>query len=81
MDRKTAMQLMLVSFVVIASLTAVYAKEDEENCVVKPASGVSATSLTQGVSYIMAGGTGPLLVMLIVAIIAMAISHIIWGGF
>lgn len=82
MKKEDAIRAILFGIVILAAITAVYAaKEQEENCVIKPASGISVASLTQGISFIMAGGAGPILVLVIAFIIGMIVSHVIWGGF
>ena len=82
MKKEQAIKAILFSIVVLAAITAVYAaKQQEENCVAKPAAGVSVAAITQGISFIMAGGVGPLLVLVIAFIVGMIVSHVIWGGF
>jgi hypothetical protein len=82
MDKKLALQVLLVSLVLMTMVTAVSAaREEEENCVVKPASGISVSTVTQGISFIMAGGTGPLIILAIAFVLGLVVSHLLWGGF
>ncbi len=83
MKKEQAIKAILFSIVILAAITAVYAANDQQdkNCVAKPMTGISVASITQGVSFIMAGGTGPILILVIAFIVGMIVSHVIWGGF
>jgi hypothetical protein len=81
MNRQTALMVMLVSIVFLASVAGVVAREDEVPCIPQPAQGLSLGAITQSISYIMAGGIGPILILAIAFIVGMLVSHIVWGGF
>ena len=82
MEKEQAFKILLLSIVVLAAVTSVYAaKKDDVECIPKPVAGFSIASISQGVSYLMAGGTGPILILVIAFIVGMVVSHVIWGGF
>lgn len=83
MEKQTAIKIMLFGIVLLASLTAVSAqtRRGEEECVAPPASGLSIGSISEGFSFIMAGGMSTVLILAIAFILGMVVSHLIWGGF
>lgn len=86
MEKEQAFKLLLLSMVILATVTAtvtavVAARTDEVECIPKPVAGLSLSSVSQGVGYIMAGGVGPLLILVIAFIVGMVVSHVVWGGF
>lgn len=83
MDGKLAVKILLVSIVAIASITAVYAATQKgcEGYIQKPAQGVSVNAFTEGISFIMAGGIGPLLILVLAFVIGFLISHLVWSSF
>ncbi|MFO7872479.1 MAG: hypothetical protein R6U26_02430 [Candidatus Undinarchaeales archaeon] len=81
MDKKQAIKVTLFSIVALAFVTGAFAAEEETNCITKPAAGVSVASVTEGISFIMAGGIGPLLILVIAFVVGMIVSHVLWGGF
>ena len=61
---------------------AAFAQRGEEiACIAKPAEGLSVAAVTQGMSFILAGGVGPILILVVAFIVGMVISHVLWGGF
>lgn len=83
MNKKQALSLVLFSMVALAAVTGTFAARDEEksNCVPKPAGGFSIAAVSQGISFIMSGGMGPLIILVIAFVIGMVVSHLLWGGF
>jgi len=81
MKKQTALMALLFGMIFLASVAGVVAREEETPCIPQPAQGVSVASITQGISYIMAGGTGPVLILAVAFLVGMVVSHIIWGGF
>ena len=83
MDRKTIFLTFIVGMMLLTMITAVNAARDdeEEEMVVKPTQDLSVAAFTEGISYIMAGGLGPILILTIAFVVGMIISHLVWGGF
>lgn len=82
MESKLAAKLLIMSIVVIASLTAVYAaKETCEGMVAKPSGGLSIATITGGINFIMAGGIGSVLILVIAFVLGFVISHVVWRSF
>jgi|TARA_Y100000310_G_C20143435_1_gene561325 hypothetical protein len=76
--------ILIAAFVLMVSISAVYARgasDDEENCITKPASAFSLAMVTESAVFLFAGGLGPILIVALVAVIAAIVSHLIWGGF
>jgi hypothetical protein len=82
MEKQTAIKLMLFGIVLLASLSAVNAqRRGEEECIAPPSEGLSIGSISDGFSFIMAGGMSTILILAIAFILGMIVSHLIWGGF
>lgn len=81
MNKKSVIISLIVGLVVIASLAAVYAKEEDAGCVPIPSGEFGVATITQGVSFILAGGIAPLIILVIAFIVGLVVSHVIWGGF
>ena len=53
----------------------------EKPCVTQPAQDLGIASITEGAGYIMSGGIGPILLLVIAFIIGMLVSHAVWSTF
>ncbi|MFH1450396.1 MAG: hypothetical protein ABIF92_00250 [archaeon] len=82
MKKQYALILMAV-IVMIAAVSAVYARttNEDEACIPKPTGAFSLAMVTESAMYLFSGGLGPILIIALVAILAAIISHLIWGGF
>ena len=82
MNRRSIALIFIVGMFLLTLVSAVHAaREDEESMVAKPTQELGLAAVTEGIMYIIAGGMGPIIILVIAFIIGMVISHLIWGGF
>lgn len=81
MNKHTALMALLITSIFLASVAGVIARGDETPCIPQPAQGISVDSIAGGVTYIMAGGVGPILILAVAFIVGLVVSHLVWGGF
>ena len=82
-------KLIAFAFVAVLALSAVIVEaqssrrgtDGEQACIAKPAQGLGIAAITEGVSFIMQGGNGPILMLVISFIIGMLVSHAFWTTF
>ena len=71
--------LALGSFIVSAQETR---RTDKETaCINQPNQQLGISAITEGIGFIMAGGLGPILMLVIAFIIGLLVSHAFWSTF
>ncbi|MFH1424401.1 MAG: hypothetical protein ABIG20_01835 [archaeon] len=84
MDKKTIALAFIVGIFLLNMVFAVSAartEDKDQEMVAKPTGELGIAAVTEGASYIMNGGVGPLLILAIAFIVGMIVSHLVWGGF
>ncbi|HIJ98373.1 TPA: hypothetical protein H1005_00310 [archaeon] len=71
--------LVLGAFVVSAQDTR--RADKEKPCVAQPDQNLGIAAITEGIGFIMAGGLGPILMLVIAFIIGLLVSHAFWSTF
>lgn len=81
-------KLIALAFVAVLALTAIVAEAqssrrsgEEAACINQPSQQLGIAAITEGVSFIMQGGIGPILMLVIAFIIGMLVSHAFWTAF
>lgn len=81
MNKKTILLVLIMGLVVLASISAVSARKADDACVPKPPQQLGVAAVTEGISFILAGGVGPLIILAIAFIIGLIISYVMFSGF
>lgn len=55
--------------------------DKEKPCVAQPSQELGVAAITEGVGFIMSGGIGPILMLVIAFIIGLLVSHAFWSTF
>ena len=83
-----AKTLMLALVLVLAlSSVAILAQEStrrtekEKPCIAQPSQDLGVAAIAEGIGFIMAGGIGPILMLVIAFIIGLLVSHAFWSTF
>jgi len=81
-------KILAFAFVAVLALSAVIVEaqssrrsDQESACINQPSQQLGVAALTEGVSFIMQGGIGPILMLVIAFIIGMLVSHAFWTTF
>ncbi len=72
--------LALGAFVVSAQESA-RRSDKEKPCIAQPDQNLGIAAITEGIGFIMAGGIGPILMLVIAFVIGMLVSHAVWSTF
>ena len=72
--------LALGAFVVVAQDSSRRA-DKEKPCIAQPDQNLGIGAITEGVGFIMAGGIGPIIMLVIAFIIGLLVSHAFWSTF
>jgi len=81
MNKKVVLMTVLLSLVVLGSLAGAYARKDDDACIPQPSQALGIAAVTEGISFLIAGGIGPLLILGIVFLIGLVISYFAFSGF
>ena len=78
--------MLALVFVLALSAVIVSAQTDrrtdtEKPCIAQPDQNLGIAAVTEGISFIMSGGIGPILMLVIAFIIGMLVSHMVWSTF
>lgn len=81
-------KLIAFAFVAVLALSAIVVEAqssrrsgEETACINQPSQQLGIAAITEGVSFIMQGGIGPILMLVIAFIIGMLVSHAFWTTF
>ena len=70
------------SFVAFAATESRTSRGDQQQaCIPQPSQQLGVAALSEGVGFIMQGGIGPILMLVIAFIIGMLVSHAFWTAF
>ncbi len=80
---------LMLAFVLAVALSSMVAfgqegksrADKDRPCVAQPSQDLGVAAITEGVGFIMAGGFGPILMLVIAFIIGMLVSHAVWSTF
>lgn len=81
------LKILVFAFIAVLALTAVVAEaqrergDKEQACIPQPSQQLGVAAITEGVGFIMQGGIGPILMLVIAFIIGMLVSHVFWTTF
>ncbi len=75
------LMLGLTSFVAFAAATTSGRGDQQQACVPQPSQELGVAALSEGVGFIMAGGLGPILMLVIAFVIGIIVSHVFWTSF
>ncbi len=81
-------KLIAFAFVAVLALSAVVVAaqstrrgDTEQACIPEPSQQLGIAAITEGIGFIMKGGIGPILMLVIAFIIGMLVSHAFWTTF
>ena len=79
---------LVLAFVLALAFSSIFAfgasgtrADKEKPCVAQPSQDLGVAAITEGVGFIMAGGIGPILMLVIAFVIGMLVSHAVWSTF
>jgi len=85
MEIKTLIKTSLASLSALATVgvtvLAQRGAQQAAECVAKPAAGLSAEGVLQGITFIAAGGSAPVVLLVLAFVVGLIVSHVLWGGF
>lgn len=81
-------KILMLAFVLVLALGAVVISAQESRrasqekpCIAQPSQNLGVAAITEGVGFIMAGGIGPIIMLVIAFVIGMLVSHAFWSTF